>query len=193
MSPFLTRDVGKPNYYKRLPSLEASVPCSMFCTRDLTLQVESRFIGPFESQRVISPAVVRLKLPRSMYIHPMFHISQIKPALELPDYLTSLSLPHWWWAGPSVAMPALLIVGRGLQCLVDWVWVWVRGKVKGSCSPHPHPSTHHRFPSMASRAVNCSHQLHCILLSQSQVHPHPVSLHQIVRRIHPWSLHHSYG
>lgn len=58
-------------------------------TQDLPLRVESRkmvprFIRPFHIQEIISPRVIRLKLPRSMRVHPTFHISHIKLVRESP-------------------------------------------------------------------------------------------------------------
>uniref|UniRef100_A0A8C7VPF1 Integrase catalytic domain-containing protein n=1 Tax=Oncorhynchus mykiss TaxID=8022 RepID=A0A8C7VPF1_ONCMY len=53
-------------------------------TRDLPLRVECHkqspcFIGPFPISRVLSSTAVRLVLPRTLCIHPTFHMSKIKP------------------------------------------------------------------------------------------------------------------
>ncbi|XP_072130902.1 vitellogenin-like [Mobula birostris] len=58
-------------------------------SRDIPLKTESkkltpRYIGPFEIESIINPSAVKLKLPRTMRIHPMFHISQLKPVSVSP-------------------------------------------------------------------------------------------------------------
>ena len=57
--------------------------------KDLRLKVPSkklapRFVGPFPVTRKIGPAAVRLRLPRSLRVHPTFHVSQVKPVRESP-------------------------------------------------------------------------------------------------------------
>ena len=58
-------------------------------TRNLKIKVPSpklghKFIGPYKIMRIISPVAVRLKLPRSMRIHPVFHVSLLKAAVPNP-------------------------------------------------------------------------------------------------------------
>ena len=57
--------------------------------KDLHLKVPSkklapRFVGPFPITRKVGPAAVRLRLPRSLRVHPTFHASQVKPVRESP-------------------------------------------------------------------------------------------------------------
>lgn len=94
---------------------------------DLPLQSVSRklaprFIGPFRISRVLSPVTVQLKLPRYLRrVHPVFHVSRIKPAVRSPPLVTTP--PVRVEGTPIYTVRKLLDVrrrGRGRQFLVDW-------------------------------------------------------------------------
>ncbi|KAI3358633.1 hypothetical protein L3Q82_015049 [Scortum barcoo] len=84
-------------------------------TKDLPLHVHSRklaprFVGPFPISKIINPVSVKLQLPRSLRVHPSFHVKPPPPP-KLID------------GGPVYAVKKLLAVrkrGRGHQFLVDW-------------------------------------------------------------------------
>ena len=95
--------------------------------KDLHLRVPSkklapRFVGPFPISRVIGPAAVRLRLPRSLRVHPTFHVSQVKPVTE-NQQVPPTAPPEVIDSGPVYKVKQLLAVrnrGRGKQYLVDW-------------------------------------------------------------------------
>ena len=99
-------------------------------TKDLPLHVMSRklapkFIGPFPVSNVVNPVSVRLKLPRSLKVHPTFHVSKVKPLTEstLVPASKPPPPPRIVDGGPTYTVKRLLAVrkrGRGRQFLVDW-------------------------------------------------------------------------
>ncbi|KAK5913399.1 hypothetical protein CgunFtcFv8_007934 [Champsocephalus gunnari] len=99
-------------------------------TRDLPLNVVSRklaprFVGPFTVEKCINPVSVRLRLPRSLRVHPTFHVSKLKPVKESKMVPASKPPPppRLIDGGLVYTVKRLLKVrkrGRGQQFLVDW-------------------------------------------------------------------------
>jgi hypothetical protein len=48
-------------------------------------KLNPRYVGPFTVKRVLSSVNVELDLPETMRIHPIFHVSKLKPYLEVED------------------------------------------------------------------------------------------------------------
>uniref|UniRef100_A0A3P8NIY2 Gypsy retrotransposon integrase-like protein 1 n=2 Tax=Astatotilapia calliptera TaxID=8154 RepID=A0A3P8NIY2_ASTCA len=99
--------------------------------KDIPLQGTSRklsprYIGPFVIDKLIGPAAVRLTLPASLRIHPVFHVSQVKPVLSSPLCPPSDPPPPARLVDghPAFSVRRILDVrrwGRGRQFLEDWV------------------------------------------------------------------------
>ncbi|KAL0149260.1 hypothetical protein M9458_055494, partial [Cirrhinus mrigala] len=102
-------------------------------TKDLPLRVPSRklaprFIGPYRITKVLSPVAVRLKLPHMLgRVHPVFHVSRVKPVFRSPLNPVGSSPtpppPRIVDGTPVYTVRKLLDVrrrGRGFQFLVDW-------------------------------------------------------------------------
>ncbi|TWW61053.1 hypothetical protein D4764_05G0011430 [Takifugu flavidus] len=103
--------------------------------RDLPLQTSQtssrklnpRYIGPYTICSIINPSAVRLDLPAALKVHPVFHVSLIKPFSTSPLSPPALTPPPPQVLSdgePVWSVNKLLAVrrrGRGFQYLVDWV------------------------------------------------------------------------
>uniref|UniRef100_A0A3P9IQC1 Chromo domain-containing protein n=1 Tax=Oryzias latipes TaxID=8090 RepID=A0A3P9IQC1_ORYLA len=117
-------------------------------------KLHPRYIGPFPITRVINPVAVRLDLPRSMKVHPVFHVSKLKPAQDSPlqPAPTPPPAPRMVDGGPVYTIREILAsrrVGQGIQYLIDWEGY---GPVDRQCVTERHICD----PSMIARF----HRLH---------------------------------
>ncbi len=70
-------------------------------TRNLPIQEGSRklmphFVGPFPIVKVLSPVAIRLRLSRQLRrVHPVFHVSCVKPVVRAPTRPPPSSSSYW--------------------------------------------------------------------------------------------------
>ncbi len=84
-----------------------------------------KFIGHFSIVMVLSPMAVRLKLPHYLQrVHPVFHVTCIKPIIRPPSSPSPPSRPVLVEGSPSYRVKKLLAAARPregvFQYLVDW-------------------------------------------------------------------------
>uniref|UniRef100_A0A8C6PCB6 Gypsy retrotransposon integrase-like protein 1 n=1 Tax=Nothobranchius furzeri TaxID=105023 RepID=A0A8C6PCB6_NOTFU len=90
-----------------------------------TRKLSPRFIGPFKILNVPSSTTVRLDLPSSLRVHPVFHVSMVKPVVSSPLCPSPPPPPpaRLYKGGLVYTVRKILASrrrGRGIQYLIDW-------------------------------------------------------------------------
>ena len=97
------------------------------CLPTFSRKLAPRFVGPYVIEKVINPSALRLLLPPSLKVHPVFHVSQVKPVVTsaLSPPAPTPPPPHVLEGGDLVwEVSRILAVRRrgwGFQYLVNWV------------------------------------------------------------------------
>ena len=113
-------------------------PAPSFCpgqkvwlsAKDLPLGVASHklaphYVGPFKITHWVNPVTYRLQLPRSMKVHPTFHVSRLRPVLTSPFVpVPKPPPPHRMVDGGTVYTVNRLLDSRRVQRLVQYLVDW---------------------------------------------------------------------
>jgi hypothetical protein len=68
-------------------------------------KLQPKYIGPFPITTVVSPTAYRLALPYTLRIHPVFHVSLLKPYHPTPEHLDRRQPPPPPLPTPTAATP----------------------------------------------------------------------------------------
>jgi transposase InsO family protein len=64
----------------RLSTVNLKLPSTM------TKKLVAKYIGPFTVEKVISPVAYKLRLPKTLKIHPVFHVGLLQPWHSDPEF-----------------------------------------------------------------------------------------------------------
>jgi hypothetical protein len=132
----------------------------------MTKKLAPRYLGPFKVEQVISPVAYKLKLPNSLRVHPVFHVSLLQPwhtEREFPERDVAYHPPPIVPEDDQYLVEALLdkrITARGrTEYLVRWQgygpeWdTWTAAADIEEGLIHDYEATHHAQQPPARRST----------------------------------------
>jgi transposase InsO family protein len=142
--------VGDMVYLKLQPYIQSSVAVRA------NHKLSYKYFGPFKILQRIGTVAYKLELPTSSSIHPVFHVSQLKPSVK-PSILVSPSLPP---DNVDVQFPIQVMARRSIsrgghdvrQALVRW-----SGAEPALDTWEDEVALRQRFPSAAAWGQASSH------------------------------------
>ena len=95
-------------------------------------KLSSKFFGPFQVIQRIGKVAYKLQLPATAKIHPVFHVSQLKPCLS--DSASMGVLPHCDDEGLIAATPLKLlerkVIKQNNRMVVIGLIQWKNGSIE---------------------------------------------------------------
>jgi len=78
-------------------------------------KLQPKYIGPFPIISIISPTAYKLALPHTFQVHPVFHISLLKPHNSTPTHLATRTQPP----PPPLPVPTSPTPEYEVECILD--------------------------------------------------------------------------
>ncbi|KAL8087895.1 hypothetical protein AgCh_037873 [Apium graveolens] len=92
----------------------------LFIHRKTNQKLARKYYGPFQVESVVGKVAYKLKLPDSVQVHRVFHVSLLKPFYGSPHLL--VSLPDWMSKSDSLGLKPQAVLQTRVSCnmLEDW-------------------------------------------------------------------------
>jgi hypothetical protein len=152
----------------RLSTANLRLPSTM------SKKLVARYLGPFTVEKVVNPVAYKLKLPSSLKIHPVFHVSVLQPWRvdhEHPEHVhpgppQALDAEDGQWLVEKLLDKRVVRCGRKqvVEYLVRWKGfgpeddLWTPQRDVGADLFAEYEATHHAQIPVQRRSTRRSHR-----------------------------------